>query len=104
MDTMKEMMVFDWNKAARLIRDRNPKSASAGLDGDLGHAGGEIYRSGEIIEDKYTYLASTWATPMLKLDGGRYECYLMQSEAPYCAEDTKWPKSARRILAGKPEE
>ena len=28
------VMVFDWNKAARIIKEQNPKIASAGLSGD----------------------------------------------------------------------
>ena len=30
----KELMVFDWNKAARLIKERKPFVASAGLRDD----------------------------------------------------------------------
>ncbi len=59
----KESMVFDWDKAAKLIKERQPNSAEAGLSGDWGCTGGEIYRDGEPILNSYTFLASTWATP-----------------------------------------
>ena len=96
----KEMMVFDWDKAAELIRDQNPKKASAGLAGDWEWTGGEIYRSGEIVEDDYTYLSSTWATPQLDMDGDIVECYRMESEVPDWGWDTKWPESSRTLLNG----
>jgi len=95
----KEMMIFDWDKAAELIRERKPETASAGLSGDWGGTGGEIYRSGEIVDDEYTYLGSTWATPLLRMDGDEIECYRMQSETPDWDESTKWPETARSILA-----
>lgn len=94
----KEMMIFDWDKAAELIRERNPESASAGLSGDWEWTGGEIFRGGQIVEDSYTYLGSTWATPLLDLDGEQIECYRMQSKTPGWDTDTKWPESARSII------
>ena len=95
----KEMMIFDWDKAAELIRERKPETASAGLSGAWGLTGGEIYRSGEIVDDEYTFLGSTWATPLLEMDGAETECYRMQSETPDWDENTKWPKTALFILA-----
>lgn len=98
----KEMMVFDWDRAARLIAESKPQSASAGLSGDWGCTGDEIYADGKIIpdEDVYTYLASTWAEPELEMDGKVIACFLMESE---CGWDsgTYWPESARAILAGE---
>ena len=95
----KELMVFDWDKAAQLIKEHKPESAFAYLYSDAEWTGGTIYEDGEIVTDSYTYLASTWATPMLDLDGDEYECYKMQHEVPEWGSDTKWPESARKILA-----
>ncbi len=94
----KEPMVFDWDKAAELIRDRKPERASAGLSGDWEYTGGDIYRGGQIIDDHYTYLASTWATPELDMDGDLIDCYRMKSEIPEWGSSTKWPESSRNIL------
>jgi len=91
-------MVFDWNKAAKLIREQKPKAASAGLQSDWEWTGGKIYQDGDPVEDDYTYLSSTWSTPELDMDGEITECYLMQSESPEWDSDTKWPESARNIL------
>ena len=94
----KEQMVFDWDKAAKIIRERKPKYAGAGLQNDWEYTGGTIYEDGKIVTDSYTFLASTWAVPELDLDGEIVECYIMGHEAHGWDSDTKWPKSARKIL------
>ena len=111
MDTMKafmmgemnrynERMVFDWNKAARIIAERKPEQAAAGLAGDWEWTGGTIYEDGKPVFYEYTFLASTWATPELEIDGEIMECFLMESKTEW-DEYTKWPESALAILEGK---
>ena len=95
----KELMVFDWDRAARLIRERKPECASAGLRSDWEYTGGTIYEDGKPVMDDYTYLASTWAVPELDMDGEIVECYRMQHEVPQWDENTKWPYSALTILS-----
>lgn len=92
-------MVFDWDKAAALIAERKPREAGAGLSGDWEYTGGQIYADGKPITDEYTYLASTWAPPELSLDGEMVECWKWAAETPDWNSDTKWPESARAILA-----
>ena len=96
----KARMVFDWDKAARLIREQRPSNASAGLRGDWEYTGGPIYKNGSPVldEDTYTYLASTWAVPELDMDGERIDCYRMEDETPGWGSSTYWPESARKIL------
>ncbi|MGB2578189.1 hypothetical protein AAIR98_000882 [Elusimicrobium simillimum] len=94
----KETMVFDWDKAAQLIKEHKAIYASAGLQGDWEYTGGYIYKDGKPTMDEYTYLASTWATPEIDIDGEIFECYKMQSQAPKWGPQTKWPKSALKIL------
>lgn len=101
----KPLKVFDWNKAAELIAKNKPNRASAGLAGDWEYTGGSIYCDGKPVnkDDTYVYLASTWATPELSLDGEIVDCYIMQDEVPeewgkdYA--DIYWPESALKILA-----
>lgn len=90
--------VFDWDKAAKLIKKANPQVASAGLGLDWEWTGGEIYKNGEPIMDSYTYLASNWATPELDMDGDIQPCWKYQSDTPSWDSNTKWPKSALKIL------
>lgn len=101
MNRGKEMMVFDWDKAARLIRENNAVNASAGLRGDWEYTGGVIIENGEPVFDSYTYLASTWAVPELNIEGTIIPCYKMQHEVPKWGSKTKWPKSALSILRGE---
>ena len=97
----KELMVFDWDKAARLIKEKKAEYAEAGLAGDWEWTGGTIYEDGHPVKDSYTYLASTWATPQIDLDGELIACYRMQSETPGWDSSTKWPESALSILEGE---
>ena len=98
----KEMMVFDWDKAAKRIAAVRPESASAGLRDDWEWTGGRIYLNGKPVRSEYTFLASTWATPELEMDGKVEPCYRMESKVPNWDSGTKWPNSALKILfAGK---
>jgi hypothetical protein len=92
-------MVFDWDKAAALIRDRKPQEASAGLASDWENTGGMIWRDGKPVIDQYTYLASNWATPELDMDGEVTECFRLKQETPGWDAHTKWPESALRVLS-----
>ena len=93
----KPLMVFDWDKAARLIVERKAKQARAGLSGDWEWTGGQIWNGKPDMED-YTYLASTWATPEVEIDGEVEDCFVMQSEQPDWDAKTKWPESALKIV------
>lgn len=95
------MMVFDWEKAARLIVERNAKTASAGLEGDWEWTGGEIWADGKPVpkEDTYTYLASNHATPELEIDGERMDCMRTMDETPGWDSGTYWPPEALAIVA-----
>ena len=52
------LMVFDWDKAAEIIKRFNPECAFAGLRGDWEWTGGCIYSDGKPVMDAYTYLSS----------------------------------------------
>lgn len=58
-----EMKVFDWDRAAQLIKDRKPKEAIAGLSEDWFWTARTIFFDGKPVIHGGTYLASTWATP-----------------------------------------
>ena len=63
--------VFDWDKAAEIIKDQFAKHpdlrAEAGLQGDWDYTGGTIFDKGQPVSDSYTYLYSSWAEPTLIL-------------------------------------
>ncbi len=97
-----EQMVFDWDKAAKIIKTKNLSFAQAGLQDDLGYTAGIIWDNG-IIYDDSCYLASTWAMPVLVTDTEEIPCYKMQHEVPNWNEYTLWPKSAKRIIQEQEE-
>ena len=96
--------VFDWVKAAQMIRDRylvgNLKVASAGLSDDWEYTGGEIFRDGSPVpqDGTYTFLSSTWAIPQLSLDGAIFDCWVWKKDSPGWKSDTYWPPEALEIL------
>lgn len=92
-----KMKVFDWNKAAKILKERRPREAVAGLLSDMGCTAGVIFRDGAPVLTEYTYLASVWATPILELDGEEIECWCCEDETEWDAE-TKWPESALALL------
>lgn len=95
-----ELKVFDWLKAAQLIREQKPKEAGAGLAGDWEYTGGPIYRNGAPVpkKDTYVYLASNHATPLIELDGEAVECFKIQSQTPGWGSGTYWPEEALAVL------
>jgi hypothetical protein len=92
--------VFDWHRAAELIREMRPEEAAAGLSGDWEWTGGPIFRNGRHVpkDDTYTFLSSTWAIPELDLDGDFYDCWIWLDESPEWDAETYWPVSALEIL------
>jgi hypothetical protein len=98
-----ESKVFDWIKAANLIKEKNPDSVGAGLSQDWEWTGGNIWNDGKPVhpDDTYTYLASIWAIPEIDIDGEIIDCYKMQSETPDWSAETYWPKEALAILGLK---
>ncbi len=97
------LRVFDWITAAKLIAERQPESASAGLSGDWEWTGGRIYLNGYPVpqDDTYTYLASTWAIPELQLDHEMIDCWIWQADSPGWDSGTYWPEEALKALRGE---
>jgi hypothetical protein len=96
------MRIFDWHKAAEIIKQRQPSTAEAGLLTDWPSTGGEIFEDGAIVDQEhaYTYLASAWAQPTLRIDGEDIPCFITEHENPHEWDaGTYWPDSAREILA-----
>ena len=101
MNRHREMMVFDWDEAARRIKASGCSEAAAGLRDDWEWTGGTIFADGKPYYDGYTFLSSTWAVPELEIDGVVEPCYKMEHEVPGWGSDTKWPDSALKILNGE---
>lgn len=95
------MKVFDWRKAAELIAERPNCEAEAGLGMDWENTGGCIWHNGKPMprDGTYTYLASSWATPELDIDGWVTACWIYEDESPGWNASTYWPQEALDIIA-----
>ncbi len=96
-----KVKVFDWDKAAQILRDEGYQNAEAGLQSDLEWTGGAILTNGRPNFESYTYLASVWATPVLIVNGEEIECWRFEEDSPKWDSSTKWPDSALFIFRGK---
>jgi hypothetical protein len=98
------MMVFDWIKAAEIIRDRlllgTLKEAAAGLQSDWEWTGGLIFSKRSIVprDETYTFLSSNWAKPELRVDNEVLECFCLRDKKPEWGSGTYWPPEALEIL------
>lgn len=99
MNRGKRMKVFDWHKAVRLIKKNHINNASAGLTEDWNWTGGTILEDGEPYTDNYTFLSSTWATPVLVDDDKEvtFECWCWEDECEWDSE-TSWPSTALVLM------
>lgn len=99
--------VFNWKKAAKIIKKRKPVEAYAGLKEDWGCTSGKIIEAGKINKQESfcIYLASTWATPVLVIDvlgdgvEEEIDCWIRKKNTEYDSH-TYWPKDAKDILKG----
>lgn len=89
--------VFDWDKAAKICRKNlNAEEIRAGLHLDMEYTATTIMVRGDIVVGG-GYLSSTWAIPVIEIDGVEQECWTWADETEW-DEDTMWPDSARKIL------
>jgi hypothetical protein len=94
----KEKRVFDWVAAAKIIKEKNPEIAEAGLQGDFEYTSGTIYEDGKVIRSESCYLSSNWATPILVINEDEvYECFIMEEQTEY-NQNTMWPEEALAII------
>jgi hypothetical protein len=89
---------FDWCKAARILKERQPAEADAGLLEDWGYTAGTIWLAGEPVTKSYTYLASLWATPALRIGDEYITCAISRADTEWDSH-TVWPPEALAILA-----
>ena len=87
---------FDWDKAARLIKDSQVTTADAGLRSDLEWTQGTIFANGVPVDDGGAFLASLWATPVLLLPDEHgeleeVECFVECSDDLPMRSDCSWP-------------
>lgn len=92
-----DLMRFDWDLAASLIRASKTKEAECGLNGDYDQTKRVIYKDEEVVINEYMMIESTWAIPVLVIDNKVYDCFYYYTDSFY-KKPEQWPKSALVIL------
>ena len=91
-------MVFDWDKAAKLITEHSATDAAALLGRDR-PTWTQILEDGE-PPDNEVWLASTWEVPTLEIsEESSVPCWRWTDETSWDGS-TYWPASALGILRG----
>lgn len=92
--TGSDVYVFDWNKAACLIRQASPSLASVVVDGHIG----VIYRNKKIVRPSLCSTISM-SRPTLFMNGSFIDCCMPINETIFDGYDM-WPPSSLMILRG----
>lgn len=104
------MMVFDWVKAAKVIRDACPKEAIAGLHGYMTLTAVMIWRDGSIHKNGWGIAMGITNRPILRVitENGKavnYECWRSLADTPQewidkgmALRTVNWPEDAEAIL------
>lgn len=83
------MKYMDWDKVQQVV-DEHPNSVIyAGLAEDWGCTSGLIYAKGKYY-DGYVYGCSTWATPIVDVDGEEIECWTYRETKEGSDKPTWW--------------
>lgn len=102
----KPQMKFDWDKAAKIIREKIKVNENyyfeAGLQGDWAYTGGVIFENGEPVSEDYTYLSSNWAIPTLLIclhgaDVESIDCFTTDLDSRFDS-DSKWDEASLNLL------
>ena len=81
-----KMKYFNWNKAIDIIKEHlDADEISIGLLEDWNNTSGIVYETkmdGRRVfyPNEYTYTQSTWATPIIDIDGEEIECWTYNKE------------------------
>ena len=89
-----KMKYMDWDKV-KLVVEENPNSVIyAGLMEDWNNTSGLIYAKGKYY-DGYVYGCSSWATPIVDVDGKEIECYTYEAGTSH---KPKWWGNGQELL------
>lgn len=79
MELNRRKKVFDWDKALKIIKEKKPRVARAGLAENWVWTYETICFNGQIIAKSPICLESEWGTPILRLDDENdIECYVIE--------------------------
>lgn len=91
-----DVKYMDWQKVQQIVNE-NPNSVIyAGLMEDWNNTSGLIYAKGQYY-DGYVYGCSTWATPIVDVDGEEIECWTFE-KTEETSEKPSWWGNGQELL------
>lgn len=83
------MKYMDWKKVQQIV-DENPNAVIyAGLQEDWNNTSGLIFAKGEYYRG-YVFGCSSWATPIVDVDGEEIECWTYEPTEEGSSRPTWW--------------
>lgn len=96
-----ETKYMDWERAHKIIEERAKKNKSitveAGLMEDWNNTSGIVYIDGRFVRAPFVFARSSWATPILDIDGEEIECYTTTKPDGFTeCTPTWWSKESKK--------
>lgn len=70
-----DMKYMDWKKVQKIVDEHPDSVIYAGLMEDWNNTSGVIFAKGKYYDGSWVYGCSTWATPIVDVDGEEFECW-----------------------------
>ena len=83
------MRYMDWQKVQQIVNEHPDSVIYAGLQEDWGYTSGLIFAKGKYY-DGYVYGCSSWATPIVDVDGVEIECWTYEETEEKSDKPTWW--------------
>lgn len=87
---------MDWKKVQEIVNEHPDSVIYAGLQEDWNNTSGLIYAKGNYYNG-YVYGCSTWATPIVDVDGEEIECWTHE-ETEEKSRKPKWWGNGQVLL------
>lgn len=88
---------MDWEKVKQIVAEHPDSVIYAGLQEDWGWTSGVIYARGVYYDGGIFFGCSTWATPILDVDGEEIECWTYEKTAEG-SEMPEWWGNGQELL------
>ena len=88
---------MDWNRVKEIVNEHPSSVIYAGLREDWNHTSGLIFAKGEYYNG-YVYGCSTWATPIVDVDGEEIECWVDQEPDNFTTGVPTWWGDGKKLL------
>jgi hypothetical protein len=98
-----DMKYMDWHKVKKIVEENPNAVIYAGLMENWGHTSGLIFAKGKYY-DGYVHGSSTWATPIVDVDGEEIECWTYEKTEEGSDKPTWWGNGEKLLDAWEDED